>query len=394
MNAIVCPYCFARTRSRALQFRCLQSPSGTRSGQPCAAEPDERLGAFLGRTAPVLMGPVFTADGSRSQAPCPDCDVVTTKRVCPECHNDLPGGYDSIGGRIIALVGPKTSGKSTYVTVLIRELRERVGEYFGAAVNPMDDRTNDRYEKAHAELFKAGHLPPMTPPSALDLTYPQLYKVTIPRRGMFGARSSSSALVFFDTAGEDLTSADSTARNVSYLARADGIILIVDPLQFTAVRDALSGSVENLPMPGTSPDRIVAIIGQLIRDHRNMRASQPISTPLAITLSKTDVLRPLLDPGSRLTAPSAHRGYLDEQDQAEIDDEVRALLQDWDGGALRRQVAADFAVHAFSGMSALGDAPSGPADAPATGVHPLRAEDPVLWLLSGFGLIPVRKGRR
>jgi GTPase SAR1 family protein len=392
--ATVCPYCFARIRSKALQFRCLQSPNGTRSGQPCPAEPDERLTAFLGRTTPMLMGPVFTAAGSRSQASCPACDVVTTKRVCPECHNDLPGGYDSISGRVIALVGPKTSGKSTYVTVLIRELRERVGEYFGAAVNPMDDRTTERYEKAHTELFKEGHLPPMTPPSALDLTYPQLYKITVPRRGIFGAKSLSSALVFFDTAGEDLKSADSTARNVSYLAQADGIILMVDPLQFPAVRDALSGSADNMPRPGTRPDRIVAIIGQLIRDRRDQAGSEPISTPLAVTLSKIDMLWPLLDPGSRLTAPSGHRGYLDEEDQAETDDEVRALLQDWDSGALRRQAEADFAKHAFFGMSALGGAPAGPADIPTEGIHPLRAEDPVLWLLSRFGLIPVRKGRQ
>ena len=57
MLTIVCPYCFARMRSRALQFRCLQSPSGTRSGEACPAEPDEKLAAFLGRAAPVLMGP-------------------------------------------------------------------------------------------------------------------------------------------------------------------------------------------------------------------------------------------------------------------------------------------------------------------------------------------------
>jgi GTPase SAR1 family protein len=394
MPGVVCPYCFSRMRSRALQFRCLQSPRGTRSGKPCPAEPDDKLTASLGRSTPILMGPVFSADGSRSQASCPVCGVVTTKRVCPECHNDLPSGYDSIGGRIIALVGPKTSGKSTYITVLIRELRERVGEYFGAAVNPMDDRTTDRYESAYAELFKEGHLPPMTPPSALDLTYPQLYKATIPRRGVLGTRSLSSALVFFDTAGEDLESADSTARNVSYLAQADGIIMMVDPLQFAAVRDALSGAVDNMPRPGSRPDQVVAVIGQLIRDHRGMRGNQPISTPLAITLSKIDVLQPILGSGSRLMTPSAHRGFLDERDRIEVDDEVRAFLQDWDGGALRRQVQADFAGHAFFGMSALGGAPAGPADTPAAGVHPLRAEDPVLWLLSRFGLITVRKERR
>jgi GTPase SAR1 family protein len=394
MPGVVCPYCFRRMQSRALQFRCLQSPRGTRTGQSCPAEPDDNLTAFLGRSAPILMGPVFSADRSRSQAACPVCGVATTKRVCPECHNDLPSGYDSIGGRIIALVGPKTSGKSTYITVLIRELSERVGEHFNAAVNPMDDRTTDRYESAYAELFKEGHLPPMTPPSALDLTYPQLYKATIPRRGVLGTRSLSSALVFFDTAGEDLESADSTARNVSYLAQADGIIMMVDPLQFAAVRDALRGVVDNLPTTGSRPDRIVATIGQLIRDRRDMRGNQRIPTPLAITLSKVDVLRPILDSGSRLLTPSAHRGFLDERDRIEVDDEVRALLQDWDGGATRRQVQADFTQYSFFAMSALGGAPAGPADTPSAGIHPLRAEDPVLWLLSRFGLITVRGKRR
>ena len=279
MLTIVCPYCFARMRSRALQFRCLQSPSGTRSGQACPAEPDEKLTAFLGRATPVLIGPVFYADGSRSQAACPVCDVVTTKRVCPECHNDLPGGYDSIGGRIIALVGPKTSGKSTYVTVLIRELRERVGEYFGAAVNAMDDRTAARYETAHAELFKEGHLPPMTPPSSLDLTYPQLYKVTIPRRGMLGSRSLSSALVFFDTAGEDLESAESTARNVSYLAQADRDHLDGRPAPVrdrTRCPERLRGQhaqARNSARPGSS--RSSASSSATARDGRETSLSPP-----------------------------------------------------------------------------------------------------------------------
>ena len=41
-------------------------------------------------------------------------------------------------------------------------------------------------------------------------------------------------LSFFDTAGEDLITADSLARNARYLASADGIILLLDPLQMKA----------------------------------------------------------------------------------------------------------------------------------------------------------------
>jgi hypothetical protein len=50
------------------------------------------------------------------------------------------------------------------------------------------------------------------------------------------------------------------------------------------------------------------------------------------------------------------------------------------------------------GLTALGGSPASatPGDAPKAGLHPLRVEDPVLWLLGRRGLLPVRaagKGR-
>jgi Double-GTPase 2 len=393
MAVVVCPYCFARVRSQQLQFRCLQSPR-TRSGQPCAAEPDLKLTAFQGLPAPLELGPVFSPDKPSRRARCPACGVITTKRVCPECHNDLPSGYAGTNPRFIALVGPKTSGKSTYIAVLVRELHERVGEAFGAALSPMDDRTDERTETQRKNLFELGNLPPVTPPSALDITYPQLYRFTVPKRRILpGRRPVSSALAFFDTAGEDLKTEDSTARYVPYLAEADGIILTVDPLQFGAVQDSLGRTAGPVPEAEVAPDRIVSVISQIIRDQRDWPEDRRIPKPLAVTLTKADVLRSLLTPGSPLLAPSHHDGYFDDNDRLEVDHEVRAFLQDWDGGALRRQVEANFASHAFFAISALGSIPEDGAKAPASGIRPFRPEDPVLWLLGRFGLIPVRKAR-
>ena len=393
MAAVVCPYCFARVRSGQLQFRCLQSPR-TRSGQPCAGEPDTKLAAFQGLPAPLLLGPVFTAGATGRRARCPRCGVVTTKRVCPDCHNDLPSGYAGMKPRFIALVGPKTSGKSTYIAVLVRELHEGVGEAFGAALSPMDDRTEQRYEAQRKDLFELGILPGLTPPSAQELTYPQLYRFRVPRRRTLpGRHSLSTALAFFDTAGEDLKTEDSTARYVPYLHEAHGIILTVDPLQFGAVRDSVGDSAGPVPEREVAPDRLVAVISQIIRDHRNWPEGRPIRKPLAVALTKADALWPMLPPGSRLLGPSGHDGYFDDADRAEVDDEVRALLQDWDGGALRRQVEANFPICSFFALSALGGAPQDEARAPALGIHPFRTEDPVLWLLGRFGLIPVQKAR-
>ena len=143
----------------------------------------------------------------------------------------------------------------------------------------------------------------------------------------------------------------------------------------------------------TAPDRIVAIISQVIRDQRNWPGNRAIPKPLAVALTKTDVLQPILDPGSALLRPSHHDGCFDEKDRLEIGDEVRALLQDWDGGALRRQAEADFAAHSFFAVSALGGPPEDAGRAPARGIRPFRAEDPILWLFSTFGLIPARKAR-
>ena len=137
----------------------------------------------------------------------------------------------------------------------------------------------------------------------------------------------------------------------------------------------------------------MAVISQIIRDHRNWAEGRPIGTPLAVALTKADVVWPMLAPGSRLLAPSRHDGYFDDTDRAEVHDEVRSLLQDWDGGALRRQVEANFTTSSFFAFSALGGAPQDEARAPALGIRPFRPEDPVLWLLARFGLIPVRKAR-
>ncbi|MGI5167674.1 TRAFAC clade GTPase domain-containing protein [Spirillospora sp. CA-253888] len=408
MANVVCPYCFARYPDRRLEFRCLQSPRGTVSGTPCPPETDDRLTAFRGLAGPVKAGPVFPGRRSGHREPCPTCGVPSTKRVCPECHNDLPSGYAGIDGRIIALVGPKTSGKSIYTTVLVHELRGRIGEAFEISLNAMDDRTEQRYAHQCAELFDKGALPNITRSAATDLVYPLLFRFTTPRsrlRGarlpnarlpgsrLFGSRVAANALAFFDTAGEDLTSEESTSRHVSYLAEADGIVLLVDPLQFGVVRDKVGHALPDLPPPGTPPARIAGIIGQLIRDRRGLAAGRRIGTPLAVALTKTDVLWPLLDGGSRLRSPARHDGRLDLADLAQVNDEVKALLQEWDQGALRRQVEADFTTSAFFGLSALGGRPDGPNSAPASGVRPLRTDDPILWLLAEFGLVPVEKAR-
>lgn len=417
MTTVICPYCFDRAPAARLPYRCLMTATGVRGGTPCAAEPDHIWAEFMGPSVPPalrLRGPVFTARrpprtsslalagrlpgrprGGGSRADCPGCGVPTPVRVCLRCHSDLPSDYCNQDSRIIALVGAKASGKSTYVSVLVNELRNRVGLAYDASLAAMGGETQRRDREMAEDLYDRLRLPAATRPAALGFNDPLLYRLSLPRRGRLGDGSRHTALVFFDAAGEDLKSSEAMDRYTHYLAAADGIILLVDPLQIGSVRDQLfPGDGPPLPAVETAPQQIAADLAAQLRAHGRGGPRGRIATPMAVAISKTDMLRPLLGPHSPVLHNAPHSGgRLDDGDRAAVHEELRSQLEGWDSGALFRQLERDFADLSLFGVSALGAAPpaDAPADAPRSGPRPLRIEDPLLWLLGRRGLIPVNR---
>src|SRR5690606_5602272 len=205
-----CPYCFASVAPQRILFRC-RGQSGRRRG--CAPVLDEKLAAYTGSTAGASLPPVFAppgrlAGGRAGRADCPDCGLPTGNRACPECHNPLPSAYCDSPGRIVALVGAKNAGKSTYIAVLLHELMNRVGTELDASLVACDDRTIERYKRDFARpLLEERRLLPTTASAATGPREPLVYLLTRTRRGRFSRpRNDSLALVLFDTAGEDLRS--------------------------------------------------------------------------------------------------------------------------------------------------------------------------------------------
>ncbi|MEV7811152.1 hypothetical protein AB0P05_10470 [Streptomyces flaveolus] len=408
MTTVICPYCFTRASAARLPYRCLMTPNGVRGGAPCAPQPDETWAAFMGPGVPPaarMRGPVFAParrlaglagpGGSGSSVPCPDCGVPTPVRVCGSCHSDLPSDYCDQDSRIIALVGAKASGKSTYVAVLRNELDHRVGQVYHASLAAMGQHTQARDREMAEDLYERLRLPGATRPAALGFNDPLLYRLSLPRRGLLGGSGTRhTTLVFFDAAGEDLADAEAMDRYTRYLSAADGIILLVDPLQLGSVRDRLPvHDGPPLPVVETSPRQIAADLAAQLRTHGKGRAGGRVTTPIAVAVTKTDMLGPLLDPHSPLLHNAPHTGgAYDAEDRLAVHEELRALLTDWDSGALLRQLEHDFAQLSLFGLSALGAPPpaSAPADVPKSGPQPVRVEDPLLWLLSLRGLLPVR----
>jgi hypothetical protein len=195
-------------------------------------------------------------------------------------------------------------------------------------------------------------------------------------------------LAFFDTAGEDLKAEDTMAAVNKYIYRADGIILLLDPLQLNSVRDRLADTID-LPEQDIETSDIITRVTKSIRLGRSLDQEARIPTPVAIALSKLDAVEGLLAPQSQLLSATRHGPKFDKPDFEAVDAEVRSLIGEWDSEYLVQQVTTQFKYHGFFALSALGGQPEGGSDVKR--IIPKRVEDPFLWLLHHHGLIKASK---
>nr|WP_276617681.1 SAV_2336 N-terminal domain-related protein [Streptomyces coryli] len=369
---VACPYCYEQFDPSAIGFRCNGRISPTQ--QRCRRTRDVVLQERMG-VRDEVGPPFFGPDGRGSKAVCPDCAGETTYRICPACHMTLPVQFGVVESRMIAMVGARMSGKSVYMTVLLHELRNQVGAAYGASLMSSDDNTLHRFLDGYQDrLYRDGQLLPGTQSAGAtdNRVAPLVFRFALRRRVRFRERPMHTLLSFFDTAGEDLASSESVGVNSRYLAAADGIILMVDPLQLPGVNEL-----------NTVTDLLLA--------QNRTDSSGRIRIPVAVVVSKLDTLTQLLDRGSPLRAQPPMDGRFDVEDSRNVHQEVRQLLKKLEGTAIDRLMENTYSRFRYFGVSALGAAPAG-ARVAATGIQPYRVADPLLWLLSEFGSVP-RTGR-
>jgi hypothetical protein len=327
---------------------------------------------------------------------CPHGQPPQSRRVCPNCGRDLLREYVDSGGRNIAVIGSADSGKSTWVGVLVHEFqRGQVSKRFaGMSLDLLGEESRIRYHRDFDTPLFAEHRPLRQTSSArVKAPEPLMFSLRFRRTSRFGTtRVAPVVTVFYDTAGEDVARATAMDLLISYLDAAEGIILLLDPLQMTKVRErvgtngAKSGYTEQL--------HVLNRLSELLRERGNSGVGKRLRTPLAIALTKFDLLSDMFPSDSPLHQASRHVGGYDETDGLDVHEEVRAWLDQWYDPAFDRSIANTFEVYRYFGLSALGANPVDGNHLAPEGVHPYRLEDPMLWLLARFGAIKTMKGKR
>ncbi|MCQ9368577.1 hypothetical protein NQ038_08310 [Brevibacterium sp. 50QC2O2] len=325
--------------------------------------------------------------------------VAPGVEVCPHCHYPLPRGWREADVRIVALCGAPASGKSLYIATVIKTLKTWLAEQ-GGSLRPADGVTaknyGDRYEKP---LFKEMGLMQATrrsdaggDGSSLYQLDPLIFSISAP------GDPRPRFLVLRDVAGEEMEFLPEDTTHLRFMAHADTVLFMFDPLSVDAIERRLRGLVPPRKAKPGNPERVLDNLLMMIGgEHTGAARAYP--PRLGIALSKFDVLQQLAgvnDRGWSRMMSNAGAGFMRETShpggQYDLRDgnlltiEARSLLDHMGAEAIVNKVE-----HPHGGMampyryfvvSALGDSPQG-GNVSKRGISPFRVLDPLIYAMSG-----------
>lgn len=190
-------------------------------------------------------------------------------------------------------------------------------------------------------------------------------------------------MIFYHGAGEDYGDLGRLLRVSRYVLNANGIIYLADPTSMPEIHRQLPGSY-----PPRASSNVLSQLIPLFMRQFGMGSESPFSSiPIAITLSKSDLLKYLVysnKPYYFLSSPkNGYSGSIDLQDLQTVDTEVRKLIYDH-GDRMLLQIARGLKAQFFA-VSATGYPPDSNGNYPS--IEPHRCLDPFLWILYQLGII-------
>ena len=331
--------------------------------------------------------------------------------ACPHCRRKLPQGFLDMPHLIFSIVGAPSSGKSYYLSVLVKILQSALFQNFGVTFRDADPSANVILNHMKTQLFSAStaeeaFLAKTELEGAMYETLPRLgRKVPLPKPFIFNLsnprdRTQDLSVVFYDNAGEHFeptrNSADSPG--AQHIASASGIFFLFDPLHNAEFKKRLTGladpQVDSRRMD--QQDVILAETEVRIKSLLGLDARQKIATPFAVIVGKSDTWLHLLKDGP-LDSP-VRDGKLDLSIVTRNSALVRGLLFELCPAIVANAEAVSSDIMYFA-ASPLGCSPiefTSSRGVKMIGPDPQRlnpqhVEIPTLWVLSrvASSLVPV-----
>ena len=302
-----------------------------------------------------------------------DFDNITTRRICPFCHNELHPGAGFSPPVIFSIAGATRAGKSVFFTSLIHFLRNKTPKHFPSFCVPLNNEIARNFKHGlAAPLIENGILPI----SALLKEHPEAPLVF--SFSLTGDESSEVHIVFFDPVGDSLCLDIHNA----LMRSSSGVMMLVDPLGIPYFGKELAEK--------SDPDFDPLFFTEQADDMGIMLLEHARNIPVAVVLTKTDLLKSIIGESELFDHLSAvfedfrHSGSFDMSEFGEIDSEIGVFLEEECPNfynALMKRFGANIG---FFGVSALGGRPNA---GQVAAISPVRIDEPFLWLLYKMGLI-------
>ena len=286
----------------------------------------------------------------------------------------------------IAIVGDVQSGKSHFIASCINQLkRHEAWQVIGCTKIVGQDNTEQRYYREYYEPVYQ-RLEQIKPTQAARnvILEPLVYEVVFKKKARFSSPKTIT-LLFYDSSGEDVTRPDRIISYGHYVLDAAAVIFLADPLLMPGIIKKLPSS-QQPPSTGIIQMRTYDVLNRVIQtleQSKGLNPGEQLKTPIAITISKSDLLKYVVHDALFLK-PSVLGKNLDTREFEIIDREVRDLIQEH--GDIELITSSEtFEKKIFLAVSPTGWPADGSGGFPK--IESLRCFDPMLWALWQLKLI-------
>jgi len=392
-HEIICLYCFRNFNHDRVLFRS----SVVMEAQGYRAEMDYALDEYRARfympslgEIPPALDPDEFGEANKGylrnilSSLKDDHGNISTRRLCPYCHNDLPASAGFSPSTIISLVGASQAGKSVYLTSLVHVLKNFTSNNFDVFCTPINNEMGRRFKLDYEDpLLETGYI-------AESSQRDRLQEPLIFTFSFADDSKPEISIAFFDMPSDRRMDSGYMEIFAAHIRNSSGVIFTVDPQQFRAIGSRVN--IANRPHYDMSAtEEPTEVLNSLLENYIYKQATGVSNIPTAVVLTKSDMLEALSYESEFIRARSSifnrfvHKNHLNLTEIDIVFYELDELIQRIDPN-FRNALMRRFAHLGLFGVSALGAHPEMIRQRKAP-FAPKRVDEPLLWILHKLGYV-------